>query len=161
MSSVLGRFSAASSRFLNERGIYLGRRSTKLHVALYRRTGGKFGGHIPGWPEARIVLVDHTGARSGARRTSPVMYQEDGDAIVVMASKAGQPTNPAWFHNLKANPDTTIQIGSVVREVHARVATGEERERLWMGFVGLYPGSEDYQRNAKGRKIPIVILDPR
>jgi deazaflavin-dependent oxidoreductase (nitroreductase family) len=157
----LGQLTASGSQFINKRGIYLGRRSTKIHVALYRRTGGRFGSHLPGWPEARIVLVDHTGAKSGAKRTSPLMYQEDGDAIVVMASKAGQPTHPAWFHNLKANPDTTVQIGSVVREVRARVATGEQRDRLWSKFVEMYPGSEFYRRNAKGRKIPIVVLDPR
>jgi deazaflavin-dependent oxidoreductase (nitroreductase family) len=157
----LGQFTASSSQFANERGIYLGRRSTKVHVALYRRTGGKIGGHLPGWPEARIVLVDHTGAKSGAKRTSPLMYHEDGDAIAVVASKAGQPTHPAWFHNLKANPDTTIQIGSTVREVRARVATDEERDRLWPKFVAFYPGYDFFQRNAKGRKIPIVILDPR
>lgn len=157
----LGQLTASSSEFLNKRGLYLGRRSTRLHVALYRRSGGRIGGHIPGWPEARIVLVDHTGARSGIGRTSPVMYQEDGDAIVVMASKAGQPTNPAWFHNLVANPETTIQIGSEVRPVRARVAGDEERDRLWARFVALYPGSDAYQRNSQGRKIPIVILDRR
>jgi deazaflavin-dependent oxidoreductase (nitroreductase family) len=157
---ALGKFSASSSRFLNERGIYLGRRSTKLHVALYRSTGGRFGGHIPGWPEARIVLVDHKGAKSGVRRTSPVMYQEVGESIVVMASKAGQPTNPAWFHNLMANPETTIQTGSLVRAVRARLAEGQERARLWARFVDIYPGCEDYQRNAGGRVIPIVVLEP-
>ncbi len=155
----LGQLTAASSQFANKRGVYLGRRSTKLHVALYRRSGGRLGRHLPGWPEARIVLVDHTGAKSGAKRTSPLMYHEDGDAIVVVASKAGQPTHPAWFYNLKANPDTTIQIGSVVREVRARVATDEERDRLWPKFVAFYPGYEFYQRHAQGRKIPIVILD--
>jgi F420H(2)-dependent quinone reductase len=157
----LGQLTTSSSQFANKRGIYLGRRSTKPHVALYRRSGGRIGGHIPGWPEARIALLDHTGAKSGVKRTSPVMYLKDGDSIVVMASKAGQPTNPAWFYNLKANPETTIQIGSMVRGVRARVATDEERERLWSKFVAMYPGSEFYQRNAKGRKIPIVILDPR
>jgi deazaflavin-dependent oxidoreductase (nitroreductase family) len=157
----LGQLTASSSEFLNKRGIYLGRRSTKLHVALYRRSGGRIGGHIPGWPQARLLLLDHTGAKSGAKRTSPLMYQEDGDAIVVMASKAGQPTNPAWFHNLVANPETTIQIGSEVRPVRARVAGDAERDRLWARFVALYPGSEAYQRNARGRQIPIVILDPR
>jgi F420H(2)-dependent quinone reductase len=156
-----GQFTASSSQFANKHGIYLGRRSTKIHVALYRRSGGKIGGHLPGWPEAPIVLVDHTGAKSGTRRTSPLMYHEEGDAIAVVASKAGQPTNPAWFHNLKANPDTTIQIGSVVREVQARVATDEERDRLWPKFVAFYPGYEFFQSHAKGRKIPIVILDPR
>jgi deazaflavin-dependent oxidoreductase (nitroreductase family) len=158
---VLGRLTTASSEFANKRGIYLGRRSAKLHVALYRRSGGRFGNHIPGWPEARIALVDHKGARSGAQRTSPLMYQEDGDAIVLMASKAGQPTNPAWFHNLKANPETTVQIGREVRPVCARVAGAEERDRLWGQFVALYPGSEAYQRNAGDRQIPIVVLDPR
>ncbi|MGB7589079.1 MAG: nitroreductase family deazaflavin-dependent oxidoreductase [Solirubrobacterales bacterium] len=157
----LGQLTTSGSQLASKRGVYLGRRSTKLHVAIYRRSGGRIGGHIPGWPEARIVLVDHTGARSGRKRTSPVMYLEDGDAIVVMASKAGQPTHPAWFHNLKANPDTTIQIGPVVREVRARIATGEERDRLWSKFVAMYPGSEFYRRNAKGRQIPIVVLDPR
>jgi F420H(2)-dependent quinone reductase len=159
--SSLGQLTAAISQLANKRGVYLGRRATKLHVALYRRSGGRIGGHIPGWPEARIALIEHTGAKSGMRRTSPVMYLEDGDAIVVMASKAGQPTHPAWFHNLRANPDTAIQIGSTVREVRARVAGDEERDRLWTKFVAMYPGSEFYRRNAKGREIPIVILDPR
>jgi len=161
MPSAFAQLTASSSEFLNKRGIYLGPRSTKLHVALYRRSGGRFGGHIPGWPGARLLLLDHTGAKSGVRRTSPVMYQEDGEAIVVMASKAGQPTNPAWFHNLRANPETTIQIGPEVRPVRARVADGEERERLWAGFLALYPGAEAYQRNSQGRRIPIVVLDPR
>jgi deazaflavin-dependent oxidoreductase (nitroreductase family) len=156
-----GQLTAASSEFVNKRGIYLGRRSTKIHVALYRRSGGKLGGHLPGWPGAQIVLVDHTGAKSGVTRTSPLMYHEDGDTVAVVASKAGQPTHPAWFHNLKANPDTTIQIGSVVRDVRARVASDDERDRLWPLFIAFYPGYDFFQRNAKGRKIPIVILDPR
>jgi F420H(2)-dependent quinone reductase len=159
--SALGQLTAAGSRFLNKRGIYLGRRSTKLHVALYRLSRGRLGGHIPGWPEARIALLDHTGAKSGLKRTSPVMFFEDGDSIVVMASKAGQPTNPAWFHNLMAHPDTTVQAGPTIRDVHARVATGEERARLWSGFLAIYPGSEFYERNAKNREIPIVALEPR
>lgn len=157
----LGQLVASSSQFANKRGLYAGRRSTKLHVALYRRSGGRIGAHLPGWPEARIVLIDHTGARSGTKRTSPLMYVEDGDAIAVMASKAGQPTHPAWFHNLRANPDTTIQIGSSVRQVRARVTDDEERGRLWSKFVTTYPGSEFYQRNAQGRQIPIVVFDPR
>src|SRR5262249_12294348 len=152
---VLGRFTAAASGFANKRGFYLGRRSAKFHVALYRRSGGKLGNHIPGWPEARIALVDHKGAKTGVQRTSPLMYHEDGDAIVLMASKAGQPTNPAWFHNLRANPDTTIQIGADVRRVRAGVAGAEERERPWRRFVELYPGAEAYQRNAGDRQIPI------
>ncbi len=105
--------------------------------------------------------MDHTGAKSGVRRTSPLMYHEEGDIVAVAASKAGQPTHPAWFHNLKANPDRTIQIGSSVRKVRARVASDEERDRLWPEFVAFYPGYDWFQRNATGRKIPIVILEPR
>lgn len=159
--SLFGQLTASSSQFLNKCGIYLGRRSTKLHVALYRRSAGRLGGHIPGWPKARIALLDHTGAKTGAKRTSPVIYLEDGDAIVVMASKAGQPTNPAWFHNLIANPDTTIQTGRTVHQVHARLAGGDERDRLWSRFVELYPGADFYRQNAGDREIPIVILDPQ
>lgn len=151
----------ALSEFANKRGVYLGKRSTKLHVALYRRSGGRLGGHLPGWPAARILLLDHVGARSGRRRTSPLMYHRDGDTVAVVASKAGQPTNPAWFHNLSASPETTIQIGRQVSSVRARVATDSERARLWPQFVAFYPGYEFFQRNATGRKIPIVILDPR
>jgi deazaflavin-dependent oxidoreductase (nitroreductase family) len=89
------------------------------------------------------------------------MYHEDGDAVVVAGTKGGQPTNPAWFHNLAANPETTIQIGREVREVRARVAADEERDRLWSQFVALYPGYEFFKSNAKGRTIPIVVLEPR
>ena len=99
-------------------------------------------------------MVDHTGAKSGVKRTSPLMYHEDGDAIAVVASKAGQPTNPAWFHNLKANPDTTIQIGSEIREVRARVATDEERDRLWPKFVASYSGYDFYQTHARAGRSP-------
>lgn len=160
-ASLYGRLTAAISQFLNKHGIYMGRRSTRIHVGIYRRSGGRIGGHLPGWPQVGIVLVDHIGAKSGRRRTSPLMYHEDGDAVVVVASKAGQPTNPAWFHNLMANPETTIQIGPEVREVRARVATGEERERLWPEFVDFYPGYEFFREHAGDRTLPIVILEPR
>lgn len=158
---LLGKLTASSSEFLNKHGVYMGRRSTKLHAALYRRTSGKMGNRLPGWPGTRILLLNHTGAKSGLQRTSPLMYHEDGDVVAVVASKAGQPTNPAWFHNLKAHPDAAVQIGSEVRKVRARVATDEERERLWQKFVDVFPGYEFYERNAQGRKIPVVILEPR
>ncbi len=159
--SLLGRFTLVSSEFVNKRGLYAGRRSTKVHVAVYRRTRGKTGGSLPGWPQLRIALVDHTGAKTGIKRTSPLLYHEHDGAIVVAGTKAGQPTHPAWFHNLMANPDTTIQIGPQVRKVRARLATDGERDLLWKKMVELYPGYNFYERNAKGRKIPVVILDPR
>jgi F420H(2)-dependent quinone reductase len=159
--SLFGRFILASSEFINKRGLYAGRRSTKIHVAVYRRTRGKIGGNLPGWPQSRIALINHTGAKTATKRTSPLMYHEHGDAIVVAGTKAGQPSHPAWFHNLMANPDTTIQIGSEVREVRARLATDEERDQLWKKMLAIYPGYDFYERNAKGRKIPVVVLDPR
>jgi F420H(2)-dependent quinone reductase len=159
--SLFGRLTASTSQFGNKHGFYLGRRLTKVHVAMYRRSRGRVAGHLPGWPEARIVLVDHVGARTGRERTSPLMYHEDGEAIVVAATKGGQPTNPAWFHNLMANPETTIQVGREMREVRARVATDEERDRLWPRFVAFYPGYEFFRTNAGDREIPIVILEPR
>lgn len=159
--SVRDRTQLSILDFLSRRGIYLGRRSTRLHVALYRSSRGRLGSRLPGWRKARILLVDHIGAKSGAKRTSPVIYHEHADAVAVVGSKAGQPTNPAWFHNLRANPDTTIQIGADVRSVRARRATDDEREQLWPKLVAIFPAYEIYQRNSKGRKLPVVILDPR
>jgi deazaflavin-dependent oxidoreductase (nitroreductase family) len=128
---------------------------------LYRWSGDKFGGYLPGWPAARILLLEHTGARSGVGRTTPLIYCEEGDVIAVAASKGGQPTHPAWFHNLFALPETTIQIGSRMRSVRARVATDAERNGLLPKLVAAYPGYEFFERNARSRKIPIMILDPR
>lgn len=159
--SLSARLNLAAGDVLNDRGIYLGRRSTKIHVALYRRSGGRLGGVAPGWPEAKIALVDHRGAKSGILRTSPLVYRSDGASLAVVASKAGQPTNPAWFHNLMANPETTVQIGREVRPVRARIATEEEGERFWAEFVAVYPSYATYRQRAHPRVIPIVILEPR
>ncbi|HWP33932.1 MAG TPA: nitroreductase family deazaflavin-dependent oxidoreductase [Solirubrobacterales bacterium] len=131
-----------------------------LHTALYRASGGRLGHTIPGVP-GKMLLLDHVGAKSGTKRTSPLLYIEDGGDVVIVASKGGFPKHPAWFHNLKANPDTTVQIGPERRPVHARVATEEERQRLWPMAVRAYRGYEDYQARSKGREIPLVILEPR
>ena len=105
-------------------------------------------------------MLDHTGAKSGIERTSPLAYIEDGPEVAIVASKGGHPKHPAWFHNLRANPDTNIQIGPEQRAVHARVATAEERARLWPVAVRAYSGYGDYQRKAD-REIPVVVLEPR
>jgi F420H(2)-dependent quinone reductase len=159
--SLRARFALSNSQFANRRGLYLGWRSAKIHVALYRWTKGRVGGHLPGMPVARIALVDHVGARSGARRTSPLIYLEAEGVVAVVASKGGQPTHPAWFHNLMAHPDTTIQVASQVREVHARVASEDERERLWPKLSAVYPGYDFFQDLAKDRRIPVVLLERR
>jgi F420H(2)-dependent quinone reductase len=128
------------------------------HIWIYRATNGLIGHRVPGSPP--MLLLDHVGARSGTRRTSPLVYARDGANVVLVASKGGFPKNPAWFHNLKANPDTTIQIGRERSNVRARVATAEERGHLWPLVVGVYGGYEDYQRRTE-REIPLVVLEPR
>ena len=129
-----------------------------VHARVYRATGGRIGHRFPGAPP--MLLVDHVGVKSGKRRTSALGYLADRDDYVVVASKGGSPRNPAWYHNLRAHPDTTVQVGSRRLHVHAHVATPEERARLWPKVVGLYGGYEDYQRSTK-REIPLVILSPR
>jgi deazaflavin-dependent oxidoreductase (nitroreductase family) len=129
------------------------------HTFLYRRTGGRLGHSIPG-VRGKVLLLDHVGAKSGVERTSPLLYVEDGPDLVIVASKGGFPKHPAWFHNLIANPDTTVQVGSELRPVHARVARPEERDRLWKLAVQGYSGYEDY-RARTDREIPLVVLQPR
>jgi deazaflavin-dependent oxidoreductase (nitroreductase family) len=134
------------------------RRLTGAHVALYRASGGRLGHKPPFAPP--MLLLDHVGARSGVRRTSPLVYTRDGEDYLLVASKGGFPRHPAWFHNLRAHPDTTIQVGRRTLAVHARVAGDEERARLWSKAVATYGGFDDYQLRA-GRTIPLVVLSPR
>jgi F420H(2)-dependent quinone reductase len=128
------------------------------HTRIYRATNGLIGHRLPGSPPT--LLLDHTGAKSGKRRTSPLVYARDGENVILVASKGGYPKNPAWFHNLQAHPDTTIQIGSQRLSVHARVADPAERKRLWPVVVDVYKGYEGYQARTE-REIPLVILEPR
>ena len=141
-----------------ERSWPLLRRLMWGHVAVYRASHGLIGHRFPGAPP--VLLLDHVGARTGRRRTSPVLYMWDGENVVLVASKGGHPRNPAWFHNLIAHPDTSVQIGSERRAVHARVAKAAERKRLWPKVVQMYGGYSNYQQHTE-RKIPLVILEPR
>ena len=137
-------------RFFNE--------ATKVHTLAYRLSGGLIGKRVPGLPQ--MLLLDHVGAKSGKKRTTPLAYLEDGDDVVIVASKGGAPHHPSWYHNLRANPDTTVQIGSRRIPVTARVANAEERLALWPRVVDLYSGYDGYQQRTK-RQIPLVILTPR
>jgi F420H(2)-dependent quinone reductase len=105
-------------------------------------------------------VLEHEGAKSSRRRTTPLLYFEDGDRYVVVASKGGHPRHPAWYHNLRAHPDVTIQVGSRRMPVHARDAYPDERPRLWGRAVEVYGSYDDYQRRTK-REIPLVVLEPR
>jgi deazaflavin-dependent oxidoreductase (nitroreductase family) len=136
------------------------RRFMGVHTAAYRLSGGRIGHNIPGIG-GRMLLLDHVGAKSGTKRTAPLLYFPDGDDVVIVASKGGFPKHPAWYHNLMANPDTEVQIGREHRRVHARVASPEERERLWPVAIKTYHGYADYQARSKGREIPLVVLEPR
>ena len=134
------------------------RRVTDAHTFVYRASGGLVGRKLPGSPP--MLLLNHKGAKSGRERTSPLVYVEDGDDVVLVASKGGNPKNPAWFHNLKANPDTTVRIGRETRAVRARVAKADERPRLWRKAVQTYKGYRGYQKRTE-REIPLVVLEPR
>jgi F420H(2)-dependent quinone reductase len=128
------------------------------HAAVYRASNGLLGHRFPGAPP--MLLLDHVGARSGRRRTSPLVYAVDGENLVLVASKGGHPKNPGWFHNLLANPETTVQVGSNKKDVRARVADGPERKRLWPLMLNVYGGYADYQQRT-AREIPLVVLEPR
>jgi deazaflavin-dependent oxidoreductase (nitroreductase family) len=121
----------------------------------FRAHEGKVGGRFEGTP---ILLLHHTGARTGKGRVNPLAYQADGDRLVVFASKGGAPTNPDWFHNLQANPRATVEVGTESFEVKARVAEGAERERLWTRQKEIMPGFADYEHRTT-RRIPVVILE--
>jgi F420H(2)-dependent quinone reductase len=134
------------------------RRAIGVHTCVYQLTGGVIGHRFPGAPPT--LLLDHVGAKSGIRRTTPLTYVVDGPDLVLVASKGGHPRDPAWYHNLRAHPETSIQIGHERRTVHARVATPQERERLWPSVLETYAGYGDYQRRTD-RQIPLVILTRR
>jgi deazaflavin-dependent oxidoreductase (nitroreductase family) len=123
----------------------------------FRANGGKAGGPFEGFP---LVLVHHTGAKSGTKRVNPLVYQRlDDNSVAVFASKGGAPTNPDWFHNLVANPNTSIEIGTERYDVTARVASPEERQRIWDAQKEAFPNFAEYEKTAGGREIPVVVLD--
>ncbi|MGD1011936.1 MAG: nitroreductase family deazaflavin-dependent oxidoreductase [Acidimicrobiales bacterium] len=120
----------------------------------FRSAGGKVGGQFEGAP---VLLLTHTGARTGKTYTTPMMYLADGDRYVVFASKAGAPTNPDWYHNLVAHPRATVEVGTETFEVDAEVAPREARDRLYAVQSERYPGFAEYQAKTT-RVIPAVIL---
>ena len=126
-------------------------------VEEFRANGGKVGGPFEGFP---LVLVHHTGAKSGTERVNPLVYQRLGDdSVAIFASKGGAPTNPDWYYNLVANPNTTIEIGTDRYDVTARVAGDDERRRIWEAQKEAFPNFAEYEASAGGRQIPVVVLD--
>ncbi len=117
---------------------------------------GRVGGMFAGMP---LLLLHHTGAKSGKSRINPLAYQSDGGRYVVFASKGGAPANPDWYHNLKAQPNVTIEVGADTIDVLASEATGEERERLYRTQAERIPQFAEYEQRAD-RVIPVMVLTP-
>ena len=108
-----------------------------------------------------VVLLHVRGAKSGVERTVPLLATKHGDEIVLIASKAGAKEHPAWFHNVRANPDVEVTLRGERVPKRATIAEGEERERLWAMANDNYSGYARYQQRAGGRTIPVVALRPR
>ena len=122
----------------------------------FRANGGQVGGPFAGAP---MLLLHTIGAHSGRERVNPLVYRSEGGALVIFASKRGAPTHPDWFTNLMAHPETIVEVGTGTRTVRARVAEGDERERLWAAAKAAMPGFGDYEARTT-RQIPVVVLDP-
>jgi len=122
----------------------------------FRANGGKVGGYFEG---ARVLLLHSTGAKSGEERIAPVVYRPVGDSYAIFASKGGAPTNPAWYHNLVANPEASIEVGTETVPVVARVVTGDERTAIWEPQKEQFPSFAAYEEKTT-REIPVVVLDP-
>jgi len=127
----------------------------ELLIRQYRTNGGKVTGQFAGLP---VLLPRTVGAKSGAPRTTPLVYLQDADRYLIIASKAGAPTNPAWYYNLLATPTASVEVGNERFEVQARVAHGDERDRLFQTVIAQLPIYEDYQRRT-GRPLPVVVLE--
>jgi F420H(2)-dependent quinone reductase len=130
---------------------------SRLHVLFYRASGGRLGGRFR--KTAPVLLLTTTGRKTGKQRTTPLLYLEQGDRYVVIASVGGAPKHPAWYLNLRGNPTATIQIGSRKLAVRAETAVPEERARLWPLVTQMYPSYDDYQAKTS-REIPVVTLTP-
>jgi deazaflavin-dependent oxidoreductase (nitroreductase family) len=125
----------------------------------FRANQGKVGGMFEGMP---ILLVHHTGAKTGTERVNPVAYQKlDDGGWAIFASKGGYPKNPDWYHNLVANPKARIEVGTDEYDVVAHEAKGDERERIWTTQKERYHGFAEYEEKTKGiRDIPVMVLEP-
>lgn len=124
----------------------------------FRANDGKVGGMFAGAP---LLLLHNTGAKSGAARLNPLVYQAIDDGYAIFASKAGAPTHPDWYYNVVANPDVAIELGRERIDMTARVATAQEREPIWSKQKDTFPTFAEYEANAQGREIPVVILEAR
>ncbi len=126
-------------------------------IAEFRKNHGKVGGYFEGAP---LLLLYHTGARSGKLRINPMMYLKDDNRYLVFASKAGADTNPDWYFNVKAHPEAQIEVEDQTIDVRAEEVTGPERDRLYALQASIYPTFAEYQLKTK-RIIPVIALIPK
>jgi deazaflavin-dependent oxidoreductase (nitroreductase family) len=126
------------------------------HAGVYRATGGKLFGRMGKSP---ILLLNTVGRKSGKKRTSPLLYVMDGEDFVIIASKGGASAHPAWYLNLMANPEATVEIEDREVRVRAEEAVSEEKSRLWQKMVEMYPAYDAYQEKTE-REIPLLVLRP-
>ena len=126
-------------------------------ITEFRANDGRVGGQFQG---SDILLLHHTGARSGVERVAPLAYQWVGESFAVFAAKAGAQQNPAWFHNLLANPETLVEVGARTVPVRARVAQPAERDVIYSRQRQRNPAFAGYEVKAAPRRIPVVVLDP-
>lgn len=129
----------------------------KTIIDEFRGNAGKVGGTFAG---ATVLLLHTTGAKSGAERTNPLVYLPDGDRWVIIASKGGAPKNPDWYHNIVAQKDMTIEVGTESVDVEAEEVTGPERDALYARQVARFASFGDYEK-ATARKIPVIRLTRR
>jgi deazaflavin-dependent oxidoreductase (nitroreductase family) len=124
----------------------------------FRANEGRVGGNFEG---RTLLLLHHRGAKTGTERVNPLAYQRISDgSVAIFASKGGAPTNPDWLHNVVANPDVTVEIGTETFSGRARVAEGAEREEIWERQKADWPGFAEYEEKTRGiREIPVVVID--
>jgi deazaflavin-dependent oxidoreductase (nitroreductase family) len=123
----------------------------------FRANSGKVGGFFEG---ATLLLLHHAGAKTGAERVNPLVYQQVGDSYAIFASAGGQPRDPQWFRNLLAHPDATIEVGTGTVHVRARVADPDQRATIYARQKEAMSNFADYEKSAAPREIPVVLLDP-
>ena len=125
-----------------------------VHSALYALSDGRIGGRMG---TLRILLLTTTGRRTGRPRTVPLVFFEDGERLVVIASKGGAPRDPQWWENLQKHPEAEVRVGAERRRMRARLASPEERARLWPRIKQENPAYAEYERRT-AREIPVVLL---
>lgn len=149
------RAARRSNRIANRRPRAV-RAWSRVHAGLFRATRGRF---VPRWFGAPVLVLETVGRRSGKPRSTPLIYLRDGERLVVLAANAGAHRVPDWWLNLRAAAEATVVEGGSRRRVRPRLILGEERERLWPGFVAIFPQAAEYPQ-LTDRPLPLIALDP-